>query len=167
MSESPILECFPLCKKFECYAYRPPDTIFTNRLVIESPNKYSPIKLPENFSSATTHNFAELIRTALNMIMPGMSLEDSIKYLSLASYLLFVYRAYDGIMKSDSSDLIPIFNDVLSRGGTKYLGLLGSLLNNIRNADLNKNSAEVLANRTKAIFSLLMAIKVMERESFF
>ncbi|MEM3365650.1 MAG: hypothetical protein QXM93_04450 [Candidatus Methanomethyliaceae archaeon] len=163
MSESPAIECLPLCERSECYAFRSPDSAFSERIVVDAPTKPKPAKVPADFSSFAATNVPSILRDVLTGILPGTSLDDAVSHLNIASYLWFMYRAYDGILKSNSKDLILPFNDVLSGKGTKHSEQLENLLSEIRNIDVNKSTVEILAHRTKAIFSLLMAIRSLEK----
>ncbi len=163
MSESPALECLPLCEKSDCYAYRAPDSAFQDRLVFDVQARYEQVKLPIDFHSFASYNAPSVVREVLTKIVPNTPLEVAIEYLNLASYLWFINRAYEGIVKSSSKDLILPFEDTLSGNGLRHVDQLENLLNDIRTLTISGTQVEILANRTKAIFSLLMAIKVMEK----
>lgn len=163
MSESPVLECLPTCKN-DCLAYSPPDLVFRDRILSDTPNSYEPLKLPANFSSFADYSVPKELVNLLRKILPNVPHEASISYLNTASIIWFLHRAHDGILKSNSNDLIQVFEDTLSGIGGKHLDMLDNSLAEIRKAELDKSSVETLANRTKAIFSLSMAIRVMEKD---
>ena len=165
MSESPALECLPLCEKSDCYAYRAPDLAFQDRLVFDVQARHEQAKLPIDFPSFESYNAPSVLRGLLTKIVPNTPIEVAIEYLNLASYLWFMNRAYEGIVKSNSKDLILPFEDTLSGNGFRHIDQLENLLHKIRNLAISGTQVEILANRTKAIFSLLMAIKVMEKRS--
>ncbi|MGC8936885.1 MAG: hypothetical protein ACP5KV_05935 [Candidatus Methanomethylicaceae archaeon] len=121
------------------------------------------MKLPSNFSSFADYDTSKELVNLLIKILPNVPYEDSISYLKTASIIWFLHRAHDGILKSNSNDLIQVFEDTLSGISVKHLEMLDNSLAEIRNAELNKSSVDTLANRTKAIFSLSMAIRVMEK----
>lgn len=163
MSESPALECLPLCEKPDCYAYRAPDSPFQDRLVFDVQARHEQVKVPIDFPSFESYNAPSVLRGLLTKIVPNTPIEVAVEYLNLASYLWFMNRAYEGIVKSGSKDLILPFEDALSGNGLRHIDQLEDLLNKIRNLTISGPQVEILANRTKAVFSLLMAIKVMEK----
>ncbi|MCX8182393.1 MAG: hypothetical protein N3D12_04685 [Candidatus Methanomethyliaceae archaeon] len=163
MSSSPALECLPLCEKSECYAFRAPDSALSDRIKFDTPTKHDPVELPTSLSSFANCDISTVLRDLLTKILPNTPLEESIERLKLASYIWFMYRAYDGIIKSDSKDLILPFEDTLSGNGAKHFERLENIINEIRNIDISNSTVEILANRTKAVFSLLMAIRVIEK----
>lgn len=163
MTESPLLECLPICEKSECHLYQPPDSPFRDRLEFHAPENYKQLKIPKDFSSFGDYLVSQKITFVLKEVLPNTPFEDAIKYLRTASYLLFMQRAHEGIIRSKSKDLILAFEDALSGKGEAHLNQLEDHLKVIRSIDLGKNSVDTLANRTKSIFSLLMAIKVAEK----
>lgn len=100
-----------------------------------------------------------LARSILLNIMPDTPTGECIRRLAFSSHLLFIKRAYDGLLKIGSYDLTSVFNEVLSGKGARHLELLVSLINEVRNMNPEKASVDVIANKAKILFSLYMAIK--------
>ncbi|MGQ9759869.1 MAG: hypothetical protein ACUVQ5_04810 [Candidatus Methanomethylicaceae archaeon] len=127
--------------------------------MFDSSTPYSPPEMPADFSSFAKYDAMGSIRSILLSIVPSTPIEECIRRLAMSSHLIFMERAYAGIFKIGSNDLIPIFNNVLKGNGTEYLGLLESLIKELKDMNLEIDSVDIIANRVKTLFSLRMAIK--------
>jgi hypothetical protein len=84
-------------------------------------------------------------------------------YLKDASLMLFMGRALQGILKSESKDMIPCYEDLLKgKIDEDRKTWLEELIVDLRKTPPEKGSVEVQAQRMKGVFSLFIASKLQE-----
>lgn len=102
-----------------------------------------------------------MIRERLSLITPETEYSTAMKYLKDASFTLFMGRALQGILRSDSKDLIPCYESLLKvEIGENRIAHLEEIIDELKKVPPEKKSVETQAQRIKAAFSLLMAGKL-------
>jgi len=163
-SDSPAVECVATCCTGKCYALSPPDSLFAERLELwGKPPAYVPPSMPPSFEAASSFDMVAATRNRLLSITPETEHGTAVRYLKDASFMLFMGRALQGILKSGSKDLIPHYEDVLrGKVDEDRTARLEEIISDLRKALPEKGSAEVEAQRMKGTFSLYMASKLRE-----
>lgn len=103
------------------------------------------------------------IRDRLSLITPETEHGAAAMYLKDASLMLFMGRALQGILMSDSKDMIPYYEDLLKgKIDEDRKTRLEEFIADLRKTPPDKGSVEVQAQRMKCAFSLFMASKLQE-----
>lgn len=163
-SDSPLLECIATCHTGDCYALNIPDSLFAEKLEHQGkPPAYVPILKPNSFDAASSSDFEAAIRERLSLITPQMKHCTAVRYLKDASFTLFMGRAVQGILKSDSKDLVPCYENLLKgKIDEDRMARLDEIIDKLKGTPPKKGSVEIQAQRMKGAFSLLMAHKLQE-----
>jgi hypothetical protein len=121
------------------------------------------MSLPTSFETASSFSMATAIRNRLSLITPETEHGTAVMYLKDASLMLFMGRALQGILKSESKDMIPYYEDLLkSKIDEGRKTWLEEFIADLRKTPPDKGSVEVQAQRIKGAFSLFMASKLQE-----
>ncbi|MBM5804460.1 MAG: hypothetical protein FJZ49_00075 [Candidatus Verstraetearchaeota archaeon] len=98
------------------------------------------------------------VRERLTKITPETSLSIAIKYLREASFAFFMDRARAGAIKSNSKDLIPHYEAILSgKVNEGVLSRLREIMYDLKGIIPDKGREEGIAQRFKATFALYKA----------
>ncbi len=141
-----------------------PDSLFAEKLELRGrPQAYVPLSLPSSFETASSFSMETAIRDRLSLITPETEHGVAVMYLKDASLMLFMGRALQGILKSESKDMIPYYEDLLkSKIDEGRKTRLEEFIADLRKTPPEKGSVEVQAQRMKSAFSLFMASKLQE-----
>jgi len=161
-SDSPAVECVATFCTGKCYIFSPPDSLFAEKLEFwGKPPAYAPPSMPPSFEAASSFDMVATTRNRLLSITPETEHDTALRYLKDASLMLFLGRAFQGILKSGSKDLIPYYEDVpKGKVDEDRTARLEEIIADIKKAPPEKGTAEVQAQRMKGAFSLHMASKL-------
>jgi hypothetical protein len=120
--------------------------------------KYQPSAMPSSFKGVTSFDMMAYVRGRLTKITPETSLSVAKKYLRDASFALFMDRARNGIVKSNSKDLIPHYEAILGgKVNEDVLSRLREIMYDLKGIIPDKGKEEGIAQRFKATFALYKA----------
>ena len=142
-------------------AKTPPDAFISEKAKRSVPAQahYKPVKYPLSFECSSLG--MDAVRERLLLVEPETDLEDALRYIKEASFALFMVRSKEGILGSNSKDLISPFEDVLScRREDSNKTALEAITSEIRANPVEKDRVEVQAQRMKAAFNLLRALEI-------
>jgi len=159
-----VVECIATCHIDDCYARNAPDSLFAEKLEHQGkPLAYVPISKPNFFDAASYFDFAAAIRERLSLITPETEHCTAVRYLKDASFTLFMGRALQGILRSDSKDLVPCYENLLKgKIDSDRMAWLEEIIDELKGIPPEKGLVETQAQRMKGAFSLLMAGKLQE-----
>jgi hypothetical protein len=119
--------------------------------------------MPPSLDAATFFDMAAVTRERLSLITPETDHGTAVGYLKEASLTLFMGRALQGILKTDSKDLIPYYESVLKgKIDESRTSRLEEIIVDLRKRSPEKGSVEFHAQRVKGAFALYMASKLQE-----
>lgn len=116
--------------------------------------------LPENHQ-AIDYDFKRLAISLLEKITPVTERESALSILRQASYCHFAAKALSSLAQAGLNEMKYAFSSIVSGGSDASLhASLKGEYEAIKYADLSKANAEELSMKSKAVFTMLLALNI-------
>ena|GEM_PF-847825 len=166
-SGSPAIECAGGCGSERCAYLRMPDRpIVENMKEKRGGGGYSKAKTPRDLKTARAFDWMGAARMRMLGVMPETEPDAAARYLFDAAYALFVGRALQGIIKSNSKGMSKHLAVLLKKEWSEASDLeLEMVMAKLKERIPDAGEVDAYANRFKAAYWLKSASSILKRKA--